>query len=468
MKRIFIAILFFSIAFSGHAQKKYVDSLKILLSNTTEPIKEFDLLVKIGEVVYNNSGTNVDSLSCIRLDQIAEQLNSDSLLAISYDWIGNYFKSNKGDNTTALEYYFKGLPLAEKVKDKRRISSLYFDIAGAYFNLYNPEEAIKYIRKGGSNLPDPSSPKYNFMAMQFQIFMARYYVQQQQPDSALHFVQALNEINLQEKNVIFESIAQNLFGAVYDQLGDKKLAEIYYQKANALIDSTRFYDALFFTKKDYAQFLLNNNKIVEAEEQARKLFELGRQIDNNDFKLASAGFLRQVYDSLRREDSAYYYCRLELILNDSVFKQANINKIQALAFREQLRVIDEEAKKVTEEEQRKENIQYALIALGIVTLVLFYLLLSRSFITNEKAIEFIGVIALLIVFEFLNLLLHPFLGRITNHSPVWMLLALVCIGGLLVPIHHRLEKWAIKKLVEKNKQIRLASAKKTIEKLEGK
>jgi hypothetical protein len=49
-----------------------------------------------------------------------------------------------------------------------------------------------------------------------------------------------------------------------------------------------------------------------------------------------------------------------------------------------------------------------------------------------------------------------------------MLLALVSIASLLVPLHHKLEKWTTVKLVEKNKAIRLANAKKTIEKLEDK
>ncbi len=74
--------------------------------------------------------------------------------------------------------------------------------------------------------------------------------------------------------------------------------------------------------------------------------------------------------------------------------------------------------------------------------------------------------ALLIVFEFLNLLLHPFLESFTHHSPVLMLLALVCIAAFLIPLHHKLEKWATHKLVEKNIAIRLAIAKKTIENLE--
>jgi hypothetical protein len=77
-------------------------------------------------------------------------------------------------------------------------------------------------------------------------------------------------------------------------------------------------------------------------------------------------------------------------------------------------------------------------------------------------IEFFGVIALLIVFEFLNLLLHLFLERITHHTLLLMLLALVCIAALLVPLHHKAEYWATAKLVEKNKKIRLANAKKRL------
>jgi hypothetical protein len=86
---------------------------------------------------------------------------------------------------------------------------------------------------------------------------------------------------------------------------------------------------------------------------------------------------------------------------------------------------------------------------------------------NEGVIRFIGIIGLLVVFEFINLLIHPALERITNHSPVLMLLILVCIAALLIPLHHRLEKWVTHKFVEKNKRIRLAAAKRTIEKLEG-
>ena len=47
-----------------------------------------------------------------------------------------------------------------------------------------------------------------------------------------------------------------------------------------------------------------------------------------------------------------------------------------------------------------------------------------------------------------------------------MLMALASLAALLVPLHHKLEKWITSKLVEKNQKIRLAKAKKIIEEAE--
>jgi len=438
---------------------KTIDSLKTVLSTTSKPIDRFTILVAISQVAFTAGDT--DSTTCTELLQIAQTLKNDSLLAISYNIIGQYVSRVKGDNATGLDYFFKAIPLAEKVHDKRRLSSVYFDMAIVYYNLQNNEEFGKYIRKGGENLPDTSHPLYNFMLVQYQRGMATYFVLNHQPDSALAYAQPLtiSSQRINSKLYIFNALFLN--GAVQDQLGDKEMAALYFKKALAESASKSAYSQLLFASI-YIPFLLSNKKFAEAKEQAMQLLN-GYASDNNDFKLKGAGFMRQAYDSLHQPDSAYYYAKKEIELNQVIFNQNNTNKIQALAFNEEIRTIEEEASKEEEEEQRKQNLQYALIALGIIVLLSLYLSLSRSFITNTKLIKFFGVIALLIVFEFLNLLLHPFLERVTNHSPLLMLLALVCIAALLVPLHHKLEKWATTKLVDKNKMIRLAAAKKTIE-----
>jgi len=461
--KIIIIILLVSAGYAGKAQNRYADSIGSVLSNTTQPLQRFDLLNKIVEDIFTNGSGNIDYSSCVEMVRIAQQLNNDSLLAIAYNTVGNYFLLNNGDYSKALEYFFKGIPKAENAKDKRRLSSLYVDIAVVYYRLNNPDEQIKYLRKAIDNLPDPRLPLYYFMLAQTQTYMTRYFILKNNYDSALYYTTAFSETNLHLKSRVYACASQSLLGIIYEQTGDTARANLHYRNSIQGADSVNYSYIKLSVKTPYISFLIKTNRITEATDQARQLMQMGIGKNNSDIKRTAAGFLRKIAEHNNNTDSAYYYSLLESALKDSVFNQNNINKIQSLVFSEQLRVIEEEGKRAEEEAKRRNNIQYALLALGIITFLILFLVLSHNFIINERVIHFLIVIALLIVFEFLNLLLHPFLEGITHHNPILMLFALVCIAALLVPLHHRLEKWTAHKLVEKNKLIRLAVAKKATE-----
>ncbi len=467
MKNIIILVCFITVVQTIVAQNNNPTNVKTVLALSSKPMERFTETIKYLETIDSYSSNNIDSATCIDLLQIAQQLKNDSLLAISYNWIGYYFSGSKGDNSTALEYYFKALPLAEKYNDKRRISSLYFDISTIYYYLKNIDEFFKFNKKGGENLPDKTSSKYDYMLVQYLRNMGIAYMDKNQLDSALYYAQAALQTSERLKLPTYQLQTLHLLGAVNLKLNENDLADVYFNKALILSDSVKNESRKMGFYQRYIPFLFKNNRMTEANVQVERLWILSGKTQNLNFKLIATGYKKELFDKLNNIDSAYYYSKLEYQIRELIFNQNNLNTIQALTFKEQLRIIEEAAKKSAEADQRKQNIQYALIAIGIIILLTLYLLLSRSFITNTKLIEFSGVIALLIVFEFLNLLLHPFLERVTHHSPLLMLLALVCIAALLVPLHHKVEKWATAKLVEKNKKIRLAAAKKTIEQLDG-
>ena len=100
--------------------------------------------------------------------------------------------------------------------------------------------------------------------------------------------------------------------------------------------------------------------------------------------------------------------------------------------------------------------------------MIIFLVLSRTFIVNQSFIKFFGQIGLLIVFEFINLLIHPTLEEVTHHNSFIMLLILVIIASILIPIHHNLEKYVRVQLVEKNKKIRESTARKILQESERK
>lgn len=451
----------FFILFSFHSvssQIKSADSLRTILSQTEDPEIRFDLLSKISESVIFHGG-NVDSASCLEMLHIATELENDSLLAVTYNFIGFYFY-NKGDNASALEYYMKAIPLAEKINDKRRISSLYFDISLAYFSLFNNKEALNNIIKGGENLPDKSAPLYYHMLAQYQRNLAQYFLLTGQNDSAKYYAQALVETSRRTGSTLLEYAAMYLNGSAYAMTGDTAKADDFFQKAIALSDQIEMEEEKLKFYESYLDFLIGNNRIEEAHDQAHQLMDLGIVSNNKNLKMMGADYLSKVFEKLNKTDSAYYYARMEMEISDDIFNYQNLEKVQALAFNEQLRLLEEESKKAEEEKKQNERIQYFLIAIGIIILIILYLLMGHSFISNTKLLEFFGVMALLIVFEFLNLILHPFLENITGHTPLLMLLALVIIAAFLVPFHHKAEKWTMAYMLRKNKEYKNSLEKK--------
>ncbi len=109
-------------------------------------VEKFNLINQILENEVN-TGANIDTSLCIRMVLLAQNQTDDSLLAIGYNMVGS-FNGRKGDYSTALEYLFRALPLAEKSKDYRRISSVYFDISLTYIIMGKSKEARYYNLKG--------------------------------------------------------------------------------------------------------------------------------------------------------------------------------------------------------------------------------------------------------------------------------------------------------------------------------
>ncbi len=236
------------------------------------------------------------------------------------------------------------------------------------------------------------------------------------------------------------------------------MGEIYSATAQNIMALASFRSAI-----PYLKIAHNELNLSEAYLGMAKLFEKIQQKDSvvfyakQSFIIAKEkGFTLRVRDAARfvsyyyrkyNADSAFLYQDISKAANDSLFSQQKQNQFQSLSFDEKLRQNEIATAELKAKEERKNNLQYAAIAIGLITFIILFFALNRSIIVKTKFIEFFGVLALLAVFEFINLFIHPYLSHATNDSPVLMLLILIGIGALLVPLHHRLEKWITKIMV---------------------
>jgi hypothetical protein len=197
-----------------------------------------------------------------------------------------------------------------------------------------------------------------------------------------------------------------------------------------------------------AEFALSAAQVMGHKES---LFESGK-------------LLSELYQD-RDQSKAFRYLSIAMQAKDSAFSKEKQMQIANMTYAAEERQRDNTARMLKADTERKANLQYAGIGVVLLAILILFFVYSHSIIANQKLISFFGVIALLMVFEFLNLLLHPWLGAITHHSPVLMLLAMALVAALLIPLHHKLEHWIKHRLVEKSRKIKLTAAKKIISEL---
>lgn len=463
MKRLYIFIILllaFPNLFAQNGMK--ITRLKSINNDkTSDPLKRFSSCVSLVNL-YGVAG-KLDSIPpyTSELFRIAEKQQNDSLLMAAYITIARYY-DYKTDTRTELEYLFKALKIADK-KYPASLRSIYAGLGGAYLDIPNYQAAIKHLTYALKLIPKNAK---GLLYTELYFHFATAYLGMNKLDSALHYIQKTNENLIKNKEQADNAFVYAITADIYVKLGEQKLARDYYERS---VDRTvnlrnTYNDAVALNA--YTAYLLQQGDFINARRYGLEGLLAARKSQAKKPLLSLAENLRKVYHALNKTDSAYYFATQELVYRDSLYNQKGLNAVQDMTFNEEIRQREEAIKQAELATEHHHNIQYAGIAFGIITFILLIILSSRTIHVNEKWITYLGVLGLLTVFEFINLLIHPYLAEVTHHSPVLMLLVLVLIGALLVPLHHKIEKWMTHVLIEKNKRVRIATAKKLASKLE--
>ena len=458
MKKIIILLCFIASVQPAFSQNLNVDSLLQKLAVEKNEDKKVDLIVSIWD-----SRSSFDPYPLIQTGQalLKQAVENKDIIkeASAYCFLGTGYRIS-GNPIRALQVQQKGLQLAEKANNFSILAMVKNQMGHTYRDREEWENAFKIYSDA---LNDAVKGKNEVIKIWPVLNLGVCYLNLNKLDSALTYLQRAYESSLVINQVDLPYILLNL-GGVHSKMGHAALAVSYFNMAIEMSEVSQRQRQLSLAYTGLAEHFARINQQDSCILYLKKALTTVKNTPFFFMSVKPAKMLADIYEKSNC-DSTLKYAGIYKVANDSVFSNKINQQIQVMTFDEELRQQELTTEKLKAEDQRKQNLQYALLALGIIAFIILFLLLSRSFITNTKLIEFFGVVALLIVFEFLNLLLHPFLERVTHHSPILMLLALVSIAALLVPLHHKVEKWATAKLVEKNKKIRLAAAKKTIAEL---
>ena len=377
----------------------------------------------------------------------------------------------KQNQTKALELILEAYKIAEEENLQKETLQALTGISFAYTSFNDYREAIKYKFKQWNKyevlIRDPVYRKNNFDKLnsdslkvsQSIATLSFYHLKINKLDSAFFYgKKAFAYANtIRKKDASFLAYPINCLGFAYRVAGNSDSAMILFRKSiqqsqlstikkNKITNLYKSYweIAIIFSESHqtdssiyYAELALSYCKQLKWDKDAMEIQSL----------------LAKNYSGIDNSKAVYYYQQSSL-LRDSLYNKEKTEQLQNITFNEQERQKELEEQKRIKEEERKKQIQYSLLALSIFIIIILFMALSRSLITSEKVNAYFATLALLMVFEFLNLMIGPYIGLITANVPAISFVTSICMALILSPLQGRFKKWLTSMMQKKKEKVK--------------
>ncbi len=445
MPKQFLSIIFVLSFCAASAQTKNIDSLSFLVNYSKEDSNKVNYLWQLGDELSISNPEKALKLASEGL-LLAQQIKYTEGQSRSYGILAKILM-NMGNYPSALEYNFKKLKIEEQRIKPQNMASVLMNIGIVYVLQDQYKDALKYYSKADSVIN-----KYNIKSLSYNIALniGDVYDRMKKNDSAFKYFNQSLVIAQNMDNDEYIGASLTGMGHSYSKLGSYKLAKASYESALEKQELANDADIMCETLLGLAGLY----RIQGLKDSVIKYAHLSYQVAvKSDFiprQLNAVQFLSEFYHEEKKSDSAYAYILKENRLNDSIFSKTNIRQSQVLSSNETLRQLELEESRKLAKQERKQQLQMLFIAIFIPMFFIFTLLLSRIRL-SVKVMRVLGVLSLLFLFEYLTLLLHPFVAELTHHTPILEILIFVAVAALLIPMHHRLEHALLHWLVKNRK-----------------
>jgi tetratricopeptide (TPR) repeat protein len=437
IKTLFVLLFISLYSFLCLGQNKAIDSLNALLSNEKNEASRIFLLLELSYNYYHNPDTVLELAE--QALSLSKKIGHAKGEAYALNQKGTYFLITE-NWPSALRHYLLALKISESLKDQELLGRNNMNIGNIFSYQEDYEKSIFYFKnakKYADKLNDTlwSTDLNRNIGSDFEKLNLL--------DSARSYILQSYEYAIQKHDTFRMGLCLLSLGDIHFKMGQSKLSLEYYrlslQYSLSLEPSINTDDLIGIISFGLMKLFNQLNEVDSAFHYAKISLNVATKLKRLPH-LEIATFLTGYYKNRNVIDSAFNYQRLALIIKDSLFGQNKVKQIQILSLNEALRQEKIEEDLQLAKKERNDNIQMMGIGVFIISSLLVVVLFIKRRV-NPKLIEVWGIISLLLLFEFIALLIHPFIAAFTHHTPILIFIILVVIAAILVPLHHKMEKF---------------------------
>ncbi|WP_431132758.1 tetratricopeptide repeat-containing sensor histidine kinase [Psychroserpens mesophilus] len=320
MRHTILLFVFFGLSFSvATAQQKRMDSLQQVISNCkvidTGYVNTRNSLAVDMLILTPNDSTIIPF--CLKTLEVSDSLGYKKGQMLTYEKIGIWHHYISGNPYAALEYYHKGLTVAENHSNlKKYTSGLYANIGSIYYDQQEYEKAIPLFQ---TIIKDKNKAQYPVAYMN----MANSYSELKKPDSAMvNYHKAIQSCKEVSNNLVLTTALSNLAATeIRNNKNDSALKHI--NQSLKLVDSLNLNFLKAAVYANAAFVYLENHLITEGEEYANKALENKEYLEGNLFiqEMLWRTFT-DVYVAKSDYKNAYEAYRKSVVLKDSMASES--------------------------------------------------------------------------------------------------------------------------------------------------
>ena len=513
MRFLFLVLAFLLMFFCSFGQNKYkVDSLSQLLKTSTHDTAKVSSLLGL---FLENYSSNPDTaiIFCEKALHIAEKANLKEEMAECYgnlaymeDQRGDISKAleynirsakifkqlcsekksnkvfknglatvynnigliydNQGEIDKALEYFFMGLKIYEAIKDKKGIARCYNNIGVTYSNQHETEKALEYYFLGLKIYEEINDKKG--IALSYNNIGYNYDIQGEIEKSYEYYRLRLKiEQELKSKKGMANAYHHIGFlmckldsmdkGMRYIEQGLTMFQELGHKEWIALCQSSL--GGWHLKLASSAKASVAKRQVEAALKSGLEALRVAKEIGHVENIMKAAWLLNQVYKKQNKFKDALTMYELQIEMKDSIINEDNTKatiRQQMKYDYEKEQIIKEQQENeavriLAEAESRRNSLHYSAIFIGMF--LLFGVVLMLGFVrVPPKGAEAIIFLSFLILFEFLLVLLDPFVEEYTGGAPIFKLILNAVLAGLIFPLHQFFDSRLRKKLIKGKKE----------------
>jgi tetratricopeptide (TPR) repeat protein len=241
----------------------------------------------------------------------------------------------------------------------------------------------------------------------------------------------------------------------------------YYCLGNIYFYTARYDSALYYYRKAKDELNLNYDNSVrisifeslaescektgemgEAKNYYEKTLELCKQINATESISRICNTLSKLYAGQSDFKSAYYYDQQADSCNEILEANAARDKVVLLQVDMENKKHENDLMETQVKKDRQDNLQLMAITfcLAVVFSIMFFMGLFK---VSPVGIKLLGYFAFISLFEFIVLLIDPFIVKLTDGEPLKIWGIKIFLIAMLVPFQHFLESGLVKFLSSK-------------------